>query len=152
MKYYNTNNYAILVRTKDFQNEFKKDLVYTDKHGYDFLSKSNLFGGELIFSNVGSIGKVFVVPKLNKKMTLAPNAIMVRFNDEGHQKWFYYLFQSNVGLELLKSITSATAVGKFNKTDFKKLEIPIPPLKEQHRIVAKIEELFAQLDNISNSL
>ena len=149
VKYYNTNNYAILVRTKDFQNEFKKDLVYTDKHGYEFLSKSNLFGGELIFSNVGSIGKVFVVPKLNEKMTLAPNAIMVRFNDEGHQKWFYYLFQSNVGLELLKSITSATAVGKFNKTDFKKLVIPIPPLKEQQRIVAKIEELFVQLDNIA---
>ena len=152
VKYYNSTNYAILVRTKDFQSEFKKDLVYTDKHGYEFLSNSNLFGGELIFSNVGSIGKVFVVPKLDKKMTLAPNSIMVRFKNEEHQKWFYYLFLSNVGLDLLKSITSATAVGKFNKTDFKKLIIPLPPLNEQHRIVAKIEELFAQLDNIASSL
>lgn len=152
VKYYNSINYAILVRIKDFQCEFKKDLVYTDKHGYEFLSKSNLFGGELIFSNVGSIGKVFVVPKLDKKMTLAPNSIMVRFKNEEHQKWFYYLFLSNVGLDLLKSITSATAVGKFNKTDFKKLMIPLPPLNEQHRIVAKIEELFAQLDNIASSL
>ena len=152
VRYYNSNNYAILIRVKDFQNEFKKDLVYTDKHGYDFLSKSNLFGGELIFSNVGSIGKVFVVPKLNKKMTLAPNAIMVRFHSERHQKWFYYLFLSNYGIELLKSITSATAVGKFNKTDFKKLIIPVPPLTEQHRIVAKIEEIFAQLDAIETSL
>ena len=152
VRYYNSNNYAILIRVKDFQNEFKKDLVYTDKHGYDFLSKSNLFGGELIFSNVGSIGKVFVVPKLNKKMTLAPNAIMVRFHSERHQKWFYYLFLSNYGIELLKSITSATAVGKFNKTDFKKLIIPVPPLTEQHRIVAKIEEIFAQLDAIEASL
>ena len=152
VKYYNSENYAILVRTKDFQNKFKKDLVYTDKHGYDFLSKSNLFGGELIFSNVGSIGKVFVVPKLDWKMTLAPNAIMVRFNEEEHKKWFYYLFLSNVGLELLKSIISATAVGKFNKTDFKKIAIPIPPINEQHRIVAKIEELFAQLDRIASSL
>ena len=62
VKYYNEPNYAILVRTKDFQNNFKQDLVYTDQHGYDFLAKSNLFGGELIFSNVGSIGKIFIVP------------------------------------------------------------------------------------------
>lgn len=152
VKYYNSPEYAILVRTKDFQNNFQKELVYTDKHGYDFLEKSNLHGGELVFSNVGSIGKVFIVPHLKQKMTLAPNAIMVRFHHDEHQKWFYYLFQSSTGLNLLHSITSATAIGKFNKTDFKKLVIPIPPLSEQHRIVKKIEELFAQLDKIEVSL
>lgn len=152
VKYYNSPEYAILVRTKDFQNNFQKELVYTDKHGYDFLEKSNLHGGELVFSNVGSIGKVFIVPILKQKMTLAPNAIMVRFHHDEHQKWFYYLFQSSTGLNLLHSITSATAIGKFNKTDFKKLVIPIPPLSEQHRIVGKIEELFAQLDKIEVSL
>ena len=152
VKYYNEPNYAILVRTKDFQNNFKQDLVYTDQHGYDFLAKSNLFGGELIFSNVGSIGKIFIVPELNQKMTLAPNAIMVRFHNDKQQKWFYYLFSSTTGQSLLDSITSATAIGKFNKTDFKKLPIPIPPLAEQQRIVQKIEELFSVLDNIQNAL
>ena len=152
VKYFNSPEYAILVRTKDFQNNFQKELVYTDKHGYEFLEKSNLYGGELVFSNVGSIGKVFIVPHLKHKMTLAPNAIMVRFHHNEHQKWFYYLFQSSTGLDLLHSITSATAIGKFNKTDFKKLVIPIPPLSEQHRIVARIEELFAQLDKIEASL
>ena len=32
------------------------------------------------------------------------------------------------------------------------IEIDLPPINEQHRIVAKIEELFAQLDNITSSL
>ena len=152
VKYYNEPNYAVLVRTKDFQNNFKQELVYTDKHGYDFLAKSNLFGGELIFSNVGSVGKIFIVPNLHQKMTLAPNAIMVRFYNDNQQKWFYYLFSSTIGQGLLDSITSATAIGKFNKTDFKKLTIPIPPLAEQQRIVQKIEELFSVLDNIQNAL
>ncbi|WP_462346547.1 restriction endonuclease subunit S [Alloprevotella tannerae] len=152
VKYYNEPNYAILVRTKDFQNNFKQDLVYTDPHGYEFLAKSNLFGGELIFSNVGSIGKIFIVPELNQKMTLAPNAIMVRFHNDKQQKWFYYLFLSTIGQNLLDSITSATAIGKFNKTDFKKLSIPIPPLAEQQRIVQKIETLFSVIDNIQEAL
>lgn len=34
---------------------------------------------------------------------------------------------------------------KFN--DYLEIDIPLPPLKEQHRIVAKIEELFSELDN-----
>ena len=33
-----------------------------------------------------------------------------------------------------------------------KIHFPLPPLVEQHRIVAKIEELFAQLDKIEASL
>ena len=33
-----------------------------------------------------------------------------------------------------------------------KIEMPLPPLAEQHRIVQKIEELFSVLDNIQNAL
>ena len=39
---------------------------------------------------------------------------------------------------------------KFN--DYLGLEIPLPPLPEQHRIVAKIEELFSELDKGVDSL
>ncbi len=53
-----------MVKTADFSNGFTKNLTYTDQHGYEFLSNSNLFGGELILSNIGSIGKVFIVPYL----------------------------------------------------------------------------------------
>lgn len=149
VKYFKEENYALLVKTKDFQSDFKRDLTFTDKHGYEFLANSNLFGGELILSNVGSIGKIFIVPKLNRKMSLAPNAIMVRLWNEKHRDWLYYLFQSPFGLALLYDISSATAIRKFNKTDFKKLAIPLPPLAEQRRIVQKIEELYAEIDNMT---
>lgn len=147
VKYYSTKEYAILVRTKDFQNSFQTDLVYTDKHGYDFLSNSNLFGGELILPNIGaSIGKVFIVPKLDYRMTLAPNSVMIRFYREEQRDWIYTIFSSNFGKKLLHDISSSTAQGKFNKTDFKNIYIPIPPLAEQHRIVAKIEELMPKVE------
>ena len=145
VKYYKTPNYAILVKAQDFQYDFQKDLTYTDRHGYDFLAGSNLFGGELILSNVGSIGKVFIVPKLDVRMSLAPNSIMVKPIYENQIKWLYYLFNSEFGVQLLHSISSATAIRKFNKTSFKKLIIPIPPTKEQKRIVKKIETVFDRI-------
>ena len=149
VRYYKSPNYAILVKTQDFQNNFVKDLTYIDEHAYNFLANSNLFGGELILSNVGSIGRVFIVPKLNTRMSLAPNAIMVKTFSDEHIKWLFYLFSSDQGLQLLYSISSATAIRKFNKTSFKNLIIPLPPLAEQRRIVAKVEELFAVLDRIA---
>ena len=148
VKYYKEENYALLVKTKDFQNDFSVDLTFTDEKGYAFLQNSNLFGGELILSNVGSIGKIFVVPYLNRKMTLAPNAIMVRLWNDNHRDWLFYLFQSSFGISSLYEISSATAIRKFNKTDFKKLIIPLPPLAEQKRIVEKIEQLFKEVDKL----
>lgn len=41
---------------------------------------------------------------------------------------------------------------RLSTTDAKKAIIPLPPLAEQQRIVAKIEELFTQLDNIAEAL
>ena len=52
----------------------------------------------------------------------------------------------------IKSNASATTLPILNKSNFSKIEFPVPPLSEQHRIVAKIEKLFAQLDKIESSL
>ena len=144
--YYKDENYAILVKTQDFSNSFTEDLTYTDKHGYDFLKKSVLYGGELILSNIGSIGKVFRVPHLNKPMTLAPNAIMIKCHRETDYDLLYYYFLSPFGAEQLYSITTGTAVKKFNKTDLKTIYLSLPPLPEQQRIVDRIESLFSKLD------
>ena len=147
-----TPDYAIMVKTADFSNGFTKNLTYTDKHGYEFLENSNLFGGELILNNIGSIGKVFIVPKLDHKMTLAPNSIMIRLNSEEYRDYLYYFFSSPLGYSALMSISSGAAVTKFNKTDLKNLVIPIPPLVEQKRIVDEIEKIFATLDDIANQV
>ena len=139
-------DYAIMVKTADFANGFTRNLTYTTQHGYEFLENSNLFGGELVLSNIGSIGKCFIVPHLQTKMTLAPNAVMIRLVDEDLRDYLYYFIHSAQGYQALLSITSGTAMKKFNKTDLKTVLVPVPPLAEQKRIVAKIEELLPYID------
>lgn len=150
VKYYQSPNYAILVRTCDFKTNFSSSLVWTDKHGYEFLSNSNLFGGELILSNIGaSIGKVFIVPKLPYRMTLAPNSIMVKATNDELNKYLLFVFQSAYGQNLLKSISFSSAQAKFNKTDFRKQLIPVPPLNEQIKLMHHLESLFLTVSNIA---
>ena len=148
---YKHEEFALMIKTADFANNFSKNLTYTDEHGYKFLSNSNLFGGELILSNIGSIGKCFIVPNLKKPMTLAPNSIMVKVPEETLKKFLYYFIQSPVGNSELWKITSGTTMKKFNKTGLKTILVPVPPLEEQSRIAAKIAQLFALLRKVESS-
>lgn len=51
-----------------------------------------------------------------------------------------------------KKLDKSTTIPSLAKTDLLQIKIPLPPLSEQHRIVAKIEELFSSLDKGIESL
>jgi type I restriction enzyme S subunit len=136
VSYRDSPNYAVLVRTVDFNNNWNGDYVWVDQHAYKFLSKSRLNPGDLVMSNVGSVGIVFRVPNLGQPMTLGPNAVMCRTRDAIRldQRFLYYFFLAPDGQAALRSITSGSVQPKFNKTDLRSLRIPLPPLPEQRAI------------------
>ena len=149
VNYYYAKNYALLVRLADNSNNFDESkFVYTDKHGYDFTSKSHLHGGEIIMSNVGSVGSVFICPDLKIPMTLAPNTILI---DTEYNRFYYYLFISPSFSSILSEIVTKTTLKKFNKTNFKKLIVRVPnSLEEQRRIVSYLDSSFKLIDEIKN--
>ena len=160
VSYLNDKGYAILVRLADYTNNFDKSkFVYIDEHAYDFLSKSKLVGGEIIMSNVGSIGKSFICPDLGMPMSLAPNSIVIK---TPNNPFYHYLFQSDYFQTALRTISSQTALPKFNKTSFKKIIVPVPPIAEQEKIVAELDCLsgiiekkkqqLKELDNLAQSI
>lgn len=133
-----TNN--VLIRLTDYNNNFASDMVYISDKSYDFLEKSKLYGDEIIISNVGAnVGTVFRCPRLSKRMSLAPNSIMIRANNYEH--YLYLFFTSAYGQGLLKSIVTGSAQPKFNKTNFRSLKIKIPN-----------EEQLSMFNNIYDSI
>ena len=53
---------------------------------------------------------------------------------------------------VIDSLCKGVTIKHFTQSTMNKLEIPLPPFAEQQRIVAKIEELFHQLNMIEESL
>lgn len=136
------NGFAYLVRLQDASNNWQGPWLYTDQHGYEFLKKSRLQPDDIIMANVGSVGKFFLVPKLDKPMTLAPNAVLIKSseNDQG------FLYQMMLTPEMQYKIFEKTTPGvqsKINKTDFKMIETRLPNMDEQKKIGA----FFKQLDD-----
>ena len=77
-------------------------------------------------------------------MSLAPNSIMVKF--KGNNDFYYYWLKSKFGQHMLNSIVTGSAQPKFNKTNFKDLAIPVPPIDEQKRIAAILSSLDDKIE------
>lgn len=121
---YDKPEFAYFIRNTDLKvNSFP---VFVDEHSYKFLSKSKLFGGEIIISNVGDVGSVFLCPTLDKPMTLGNNIIMVRPQKDCLTSFLYLFFRSYLGQHLIDGITGGSAQPKFNKTDFKRSVVILP--------------------------
>ena len=153
VKLYQENNYAYFIRNTDLKSGTFE--VFVDKHSYDFLSKSTLFGGEIIISNVGDVGSVFLCPKLNKPMTLGNNIIMLRPEQKNLQYYLYIWFKWLYGQSLIQGIKGGSAQPKFNKTDFKNLPIYLPNdtlLEKFHKTVEPMFELIEKNNSENQSL
>lgn len=142
---YQEPNYAYFIRNTDLKSGSFG--VFVDQHSYEFLSKSTLYGGEIIISNVGDVGSVFLCPKLNGRMTLGNNIIMLRPEDNHLRYYLYIWFKYLQGQSLIQGIKGGSAQPKFNKTDFKNTSILIPPkdiLMRFHETVAPMFETISQ--------
>ena len=150
---YQEPNYAYFIRNTDLKSGTFE--VFVDEHSYNFLSKSTLYGGEIIISNVGDVGSVFLCPKLDKPMTLGNNIIMLRPEQENLRYYLYIWFKWLYGQSLIQGIKGGSAQPKFNKTDFKNLPIFLPTddlLEQFHQIVKPMFELIDENNTENQAL
>jgi type I restriction enzyme S subunit len=147
VNYYYESNYGRLIRLTDLRVNLKNEGVYVDKVGFDFLSKSELRENDLMLANVGEYtGYTCLMPKVNYPATIAPNMFLVRCNCEKFTAQFMYYFMTlDAFTRQVDNISASSATKLLNKTNFRKLSILRPDLKEQ-KIIGKI------LKNIDNKI
>ena len=87
----------------------------------------------------------FIYPDLMMKL---------RMSSEMDTSFIYIAMSSEPSRDFLRSRASGTSgtMPKINQTTLKSLPIPIPPLAEQRRIVAKIDQLMALCDYLEQQI
>ena len=99
--------------------------------------------GSVLVSCIGNLGKVGLATRamaFNQQI----NAIIPNRSEDS--KWIFYAVQTFDFATQLADVSSATTISIVNKSKFSGLQIPLPPIDDQHRIVAKIEKQFTRLD------
>ena len=136
---------------------------YSGKHTYEIRKWGNVKKGYCHFQN-GDIGVAKISPCFENLKSVIfktlPNNIgagttelVVLRGKEIFAPYFLYLFKSSwyisKGTVYFKGVVGQQRV---SRDIFTTLEVPLPPLNEQKRIVAKVDELFAVIDQIKQSL
>jgi restriction endonuclease S subunit len=119
-------NYAYMIRTVDLErNDYETDVIYVDEHAYNFLSKSKVFGTEVIVNKIGNAGKVYIVPPLKRIMTLGMNQFMIRSNKQSNNLFLYVYLTCKYGkLQLKQRVTGAVPLS-IDKESVKSVFVPV---------------------------
>jgi len=119
------------------------DFISEEAHEYQL--KSKLMVGDVLFSIAGTIGETCVVRQEYLPANTNQALAIIRGTDCAIVPALLK-HQLEAFVAKVKIKARGGAMNNVSLDDLKKLQIYIPPLPEQHRIVAKIEELFSSLD------
>lgn len=114
--------------------------------GYTFFQE-----GDVLFAKITPCmenGKLAVVPPLKLRWGFGSTEFHVlRATEIVLPKWIaHFVSQKSVRRDAKRSMTGSAGQLRVTALWLNEQELPIPPLNEQRRIVAKIEELFTELD------
>ena len=107
---------------------------------------------DIMISAVGTIGKCYIV-KESDKFYYKDASVLCLCNDyQINAKYIYHIMRSEYMLKQMYDNSKGTTVDTITIEKAKQYILPLPPLAEQQRIVAKIEETLSIFDGIQNSL
>jgi type I restriction enzyme S subunit len=103
--------------------------------------------GDILFSTVRTYLKnIANVDQIFDRQIASTGFCVIRPSNLINKKLLFYLVQTDSFLNPLNQIQRGTSYPAVRDSDVFSQFIPVAPLREQHHIVAKIEELFTNLD------
>ena len=101
-----------------------------------------LRGGELLISLVGQPGQVAVAMPTLAGANIARQVGLIRLQDDLDAEFACYYLRSPDGIDALGKFTGGSVQQVINLGDLRRVEVPVPPLSEQQRIVTLLDEAF----------
>ncbi|MFU1818934.1 restriction endonuclease subunit S [Citrobacter portucalensis] len=106
----------------------------------------------LLCKDGAGIGKLAIVKNLNEPATINSSLLLIRAGDFFIPEYLFYFLSGPDMQNLVKERMTGSAVPHLFQRDVKEFVLEVPPLKEQHEIVRRVEQLFAYADTIEKQV
>lgn len=150
-EHYTSNREVRIIQLSNIGDFEWKDhnVKYTTYEHLATISRSEAFADDIVVAKMMPAGRAIIVPNVDKKYVLSSDAVRLAFcHDLIDKKWLMYTinsktFNSQVCGETHGVTRIRTSLGKLQN-----YILPLPPIAEQKRIVAKIEELMPYCEKL----
>lgn len=145
-----TGNNIACIRTANVQENLRlEDLIYVDKAYMKNNSNKLLKIGDIMMSSANSkelVGKSCIVTSLNEEMTFGGFVLVIRGIKVN--PYFLQLYLKNLFLKgvFYRKSTQTTNIANISTRDLEMLEVCLPPLNEQAKIVQKVNDIMNILE------
>ena len=140
-----------LIQTGNIGSGFFKDrgekARYISEDTFKRLRCTEIFEDDCLISRLPDpVGRACVLPNTGEKMITAVDCTIIRFDkNKLMSEWFLlYSLSQEYQNEVNKQVSGATRQ-RISRKNLGLIEIPLPPLPEQQRIVAILDEAFAAI-------
>ncbi len=146
----------LFVKVENISNySIKRETIsqYISRETHQFLKRSQLQENDMLFSIAGTIGRVCLIKKEDLPANTNQALAIIRIpNSNIHKKYLLYYLDSRIVRKFVRSEMRGVGIYNISLENAKDIDVPLPPLSEQKRIVEKIESLFDRLNKTKQSL
>jgi type I restriction enzyme S subunit len=132
-------------------NRFREDgLIYISPKFHQTIIKSALGPGDVVVVRSGNVGTACVIPPSISEANCS-DLVIVK-NPECVVPTYLCYYLNSLAASHIEAGSVGVALTHFNTKSVATMPLPLPPLAEQHRIVAKVDALMVLCDRLEASL
>ena len=125
----------------------------TEKAKLVINNRSKLNEGDILFSGIGTIGKVAYVDIPTNNWDCSESVFLIKPNDSVVKgKFLSYILSSDIAKNQYEKGAAGAIMKGVRKATLESLLIPIPSLSEQARIVGALDTFTVSIDNLKQQI
>lgn len=148
---YLRSGYSYLIGGTDFRNGTVNlnGISYVSQDRYDMDANIQVSANDVLVTKDGTIGKVAIVPELDKPATLNSGVFVFRTNARLLPTFLFRVLSSSVFKEFIDTLSAGSTIKHLYQKDLKNFEFDIPvDIKEQEAIASILTAMDEEIETL----